>query len=248
MTKNIVRISKIISYYGFCSRREAEKLIEAGKVKINGKVVNNFIVNSDDIKKIEVENKELQRPLSTRMWLMNKPPGFICSNKKQNSKKIIFEIIPKKIKRVVLVGRLDMFSEGLILLTSNPKLSTFLENPRNKIVRKYIVEINEAISPEILKKTSSGIVIKGQFYNKLKIKTLKYSSKIFLKIELKEGKNREIRNIVEYCGKKIKSLKRLSFGPFNLTNEKLGEIREIPQKVLENKLKSLGLKVEDYFR
>tara|TARA_X000000950_G_C13856000_1_gene636563 strand:- start:664 stop:1410 length:747 start_codon:yes stop_codon:yes gene_type:complete len=248
MKSRIVRISKLISHYGYCSRRDAEILIKNKRVKINGEIVTNFAIDQTLVKKIEVENKKLQEPISTKVWLMNKPPGYICSNKKQDHKKIIFEIIPKELQRVVLVGRLDMFSQGLILLTSSPKLSSFLENPINRISRRYIVEINETISQNLLKEISSGIILKNVFYKKMKIRMFKNSSKIYLQIDLNEGKNREIRNIVEFCGKKIKSLQRISFGPFNLSNEKLGEVNEIPEHILKGKIKQLGLKVEDYFR
>lgn len=247
MRKKIIRISKLISHYGVCSRREAEKLIDSGKVKINNKVVSHYIIDHDQIEKVEIENKKLIKPLTTRVWIMNKPPGYICSNRRQGSKKIIFDIIPQNIQRVVLVGRLDMYSEGLILLTSNPGLSSYLENPKNKISRKYIVEINETISEEMIKKVSSGILIKDAYYNKMKIKMYKKSQKVFLQVELKEGKNREIRNIVDFCGKKIKTLKRVSFGPFSLSNQKVGEIKEVSNPILQNKIKQLGLKVENYF-
>lgn len=248
MRKKVIRISKLISHYGVCSRREAEKLINSGKVKINGKVMRCYTINHDQIENIEVENKKLIKPLGTRVWIMNKPPGYICSNRKQGSKKIIFDIIPPDIQRVVLVGRLDMYSEGLLLLTSNPSLSSYLENPKNKISRKYIVEINETISEEMIKKISSGILIKDDYYNKMKIKMFKKLQKVFLQIELKEGKNREIRNIVKFCGKKIKTLKRTSFGPFSLSNQKVGEIKEVSNPILQIKIKQLGLRVEDYFR
>ena len=247
MRKKVIRISKLISHYGFCSRREAEKLINSGKVKINGKVISDYTIDDDHIENIEIENKKLIKPLSTRVWIMNKPPGYICSNRRQGSKKIIFDIIPQNIQRVVLVGRLDMYSEGLILLTSNPGLSSYLENPKNKISRKYIVEINELISEEMIKKVSSGIFIKDAYYNKMKINMFKKLQKVFLQIELKEGKNREIRNIVEFCGKKIKTLKRISFGPFSLSSQKAGEINEVSSPILQNKIKQLGLRVEDYF-
>ena len=142
MKEKLVRISKIISHSGICSRRDAEELIKKGKVKINGAIFKDFYIEINSIKNVEV-NKKILRKQITKLWCFYKPRGYVSSNKEQKNQISFFNLIPKNILRVVSVGRLDIQSEGLILLTNNPSLSSFLEKPSNEIKRKYIIKVTE---------------------------------------------------------------------------------------------------------
>ena len=141
MKNQKIRISKILSHAGICSRREAESLVKEGKIELNGEIFEEFTIEKDKIKKIRVLGKELKKP-KTRVWLLNKPVGYVCSNKEQENQQSLFRLLStKKFPRVVTVGRLDINSEGLIILTNNPSLSSFLEKPSNKVERIYLVDV-----------------------------------------------------------------------------------------------------------
>ncbi|MEE2694979.1 MAG: pseudouridine synthase [Pseudomonadota bacterium] len=244
MKNKLIRLSKLISHAGICSRRRAEELINDGRVKINSKICKKFFVPKDEIRSIKVFDKELLKQ-TTRVWILNKPIGFVSSNKEQKKQKSLFRLIPNDLPRLVSVGRLDLNSEGLMILTNNPTLSTFLENPENKIERTYIVEVSGEISKNIEKKIISGIVVDGIVYQNVKI--FKKNDNL-LEIKLVEGKNREIRRILNYFDLQVINLKRVSFGPFKLENIKIGQIFEINYGQLQITLESLKFKDEDNFR
>ena len=145
MKNQKIRISKILSHAGICSRREAEALVKEGKIELNGEIFEEFTIEKDKIKKIRVLGKELKK-LKTRVWLLNKPVGYVCSNKEQKNQKSLFRLLSTKdFPRVVTVGRLDINSEGLIILTNNPSLSNFLEKPSNKVERIYLVDVKGSL-------------------------------------------------------------------------------------------------------
>ena len=248
MQKNFDRVSKLISHYGFCSRRDAEKFIKMGKVKINGEIYTNFILPDDEIKKIEVDGKELFKP-ELRIWVLNKSEGIICSSKRQNNKKIIFDILPKNMPRVISVGRLDLNSEGLLILTNSPIFAEYLENPKNQISRRYEVKISGNISDKNLSAAKEGILIENINYGSMNItkKTNKENNN-WLEIEIFEGKNREIRKILSHFGHMIKKLRRIQYGPFFLKNLTKNKTIELDSEKINKKLVSLGLNVEDYSR
>jgi len=246
LKNKLIRIAKIISHSGLCSRREAESLIKNGAVKINNKVVTEFSVNFEDIEKISVNKKKLTRQ-PTRIWLFYKPKNYVCSNKEQKNQKSIFRLIPKKFPRVISVGRLDINSEGLLLLTNNPDLSSFLENPQNKIERIYNVKVSGKIPDNLEKQTTNGIVVDGFVYKKVIIKVLtKKKNNNWIEMTLTEGKNREIRKILNFFDLKVKILKRISFGPFEIEDLKPTEMKEI-DKNLNQIYKSLNFNHENYF-
>ena len=133
-------------------KKEAERIISEGKVKINGKIYKDFSVNNYEIKTISVDGKELSKE-KDRLWIFNKPIGYVSSNKEQKAQKSLFRLFPDFIPRVVTVGRLDILSEGLIIVTNNPSIATFLENPQNKVKRKYLVNVKGEITHDLINKT-----------------------------------------------------------------------------------------------
>ena len=246
MKKKVERVAKLISHYGFCSRKQAENFIVSGKVKINGQINKQFVFDLKKIKTIQIENKILFKPIF-KVWVFNKPNGYICSNARQENKKIIFDLFPKSFQRVVSAGRLDLNSEGLLILSNNPEFTSYLENPKNKIQRKYNVKISGKITDEIIVKTKKKMIIKNIIYQPIILRkiTNKENNNI-VEITLFEGKNREIREILNHFGLMVKKLKRLEFGPFKLGNLEIGDLIEIKKEVLEKKCKILGIGIENF--
>tara|TARA_B100000989_G_C19486392_1_gene447674 strand:+ start:235 stop:978 length:744 start_codon:yes stop_codon:yes gene_type:complete len=247
LKNKIIRLVKVISRSGFCSRREAEKLIDNGEVFVDGVAYKNHIISLDKINKIYINKKNIVIP-PTRVWCFNKSVGLICSNKNQYGKKRIFDMLPEYLPRVVSVGRLDLNSEGLLLLTNDTELSSYLENPKNKILRKYLVTVQGDIKKIDIDALKKGVKINGMNYQSIDLKIIQEKKTHILKFGLKEGKNREIRKICSFYKLKIKQLKRIQFGPFKIDSLTLNNILEINRIDLKKKLKELGFKSENYFR
>ena len=247
LKNKIVRLVKVISRSGLCSRREAEKLIDQGKVFVDGSIYKNHIISIDKINQIRIHEKNIIIP-PTRVWCLNKSVGLICSNSNQYGKRRIFDVLPEYLPRVVSIGRLDLNSEGLLLLTNNTEFSSFLENPKNKIVRKYLVTVKGDVKKLDIDALRKGLEIEGVNYKSINLKIIKENKNSILKFTLIEGKNREIRKICSFYKLKIKQLKRIQFGPFKINKLKLNNVLEINKIVLKKKLKELGFKSENYFR
>ena len=223
-----MRIAKYIAHSGLCSRRNAEKLIEEGKVYINNQqcIKPNIDVNIND--KITVNKILLKLEKKTRLWKFYKPPKILCTNKDDKKRKTLFEILPRNIPRVVSVGRLDYMSEGLILITNNGDLSRKLELPSSNYQRVYKLYVIGNVTPKIINKINNGVSIKGIRYNKAKVKIEKKQKfNTILIFKLKEGKNREIRNICNFFNLKIVKLIRIEYGPIKLLNLNIGQLEEI---------------------
>jgi|TARA_B100000925_G_scaffold114732_1_gene84975 23S rRNA pseudouridine2605 synthase len=240
-------LSKLISHAGICSRKNAEFLIKNGDVKINDNVFKEFFIEKSLIKSIKVKDKPLTN-IKTRVWILNKPVGYVSSNKEQFSQKSLFRLVPKDLPRVVSVGRLDIKSEGLLLLTTNPKLSSYLEDPSNKIERRYIVKVSGKIPENLDKLVEGQFLVDGILYNEIKIKLSNSEEKNMMEVKLTEGKNREIRKVLNYFNLKVQKLKRISFGPFELNDIGIGNLVEIEIKFLDKLLNSIGFTDENNFR
>ena len=247
MTNKLIRLSKLISHAGICSRKNAEFLIKNGDVKINDNVFKEFFIEKSLIKSIKVKDKPLTNS-KTRVWILNKPVGYVSSNKEQFSQKSLFRLVPKDLPRVVSVGRLDIKSEGLLLLTTNPKLSSYLEDPSNKIERRYIVKVSGKIPKNLDKLVKGQFLVDGILYNEIKIKLSNSEEKNMMEVKLTEGKNREIRKVLNYFNLKVQKLKRISFGPFELNDIGIGNLVEIEIKFLDKLLNSIGFTDENNFR
>ncbi len=240
-------MSKLISHAGICSRKNAEFLIKNGDVKINDNVYKEFFIEKSLLKSIKVKDKPLTN-IKTRVWILNKPVGYVSSNKEQFSQKSLFRLVPKDLPRVVSVGRLDIKSEGLLLLTTNPKLSSYLEDPSNKIERRYIVKVSGKIPENLDKLVEGQFLVDGILYNEIKIKLSNSEEKNMMEVKLTEGKNREIRKVLNYFNLKVQKLKRISFGPFELNDIGIGNLVEIEIKFLDKLLNSIGYTDENNFR
>tara|TARA_B100000575_G_scaffold292926_1_gene302730 strand:- start:194 stop:886 length:693 start_codon:yes stop_codon:yes gene_type:complete len=217
-----IRISKYLSSAGICSRRDAEKLIVEKRIKINDQTCFHPSHKVSDLDIIKVNNKVIKISKKIEVWKLYKPIKYICSSKDNLGRKKIFDLLPKNISKLISVGRLDYMSEGLILLTNNGDYSRYLEHPSSNIERIYRVCVNNNVKNNDLKKINKGIKVKEISYNKVKVvfeKKLKDHNWLIFK--LKEGKNREIRNICNYFSWNIVKLIRIGYGPY-----KLGRLRE----------------------
>ena len=228
-----MRIAKFIANAGFSSRREAEKLIEEKIVKINGELClhPSEIVDKND--KITIGKKIIQISENIRLWKMYKPIKYICTTKDELQRKKIFDLIPQDFPRMISIGRLDFMSEGLILFTNSGDYSRSLELPSTGYERIYRVCIKGKIENKNIEMINRGIKIDKINYNRIKIKIEK-SNQIYtwIIVRLKEGKNREIRNICKYFAWNIVKLIRIQYGPYKLGKLKEGKIEEI--KVIKN--------------
>ena len=228
-----MRIAKYIANSGYCSRREAEKLIINKKVKINNRLCIHPSEKVDQFDKVKVENKLVKLEKKIRLWKIYKPIKYICSNKDKKNRKLIFNLIPPNFPRLISIGRLDFMSEGLLLLTNNGDYARKLELPKSNYERVYRVCIKGNIDKKDLIKINKGITINKILYNKIQTRIEKYSNNYsWLIIKLREGKNREIRNICEYFSWNIVQLIRIKYGPYKLLDLKKGEIKEIKKLLI----------------
>ncbi len=229
-----IRVAKVIAQSGLCSRREAEQFIIEGRVAVNGQIIDTPAVFITD-HSIKVDGKLINAKQETRLWLFYKPVGTITAAKDPKNRKTVFKLLPKNFPRVISVGRLDFNTEGLLIFTTNGALASHLEMPKNKWVRKYRARVFGKIDHERLESLAKGITIEGIHYGSVKVSVdVEKESNSWLTISLQEGKNREIRNIMEHLGLQVNRLIRTSFGPFVLGNMQIGELREINKKQLES--------------
>ena len=246
MTENSERIAKRIARAGVCSRREAEKLIEAGKVSVNGTKIKTAALNVSASDEIIVNGKKLPEAEGQRLFLYYKPIGLVTTHKDEQGRKTVFDSLPKYLPRLISVGRLDLNTEGLLLLTNDGELSRYLELPENAWKRCYRARVYGLGDLNLLKKLAHGITVDGVKYGSIEVEvepSEKISRNIWVKITLQEGKNREIRKVFEHIGCKVSRLIRVSYGPFQLGNLKSEEIKEIPRKtVLEQLDKTITTK------
>ncbi|MDR2527202.1 MAG: rRNA pseudouridine synthase [Rickettsiales bacterium] len=233
MKDNGERVAKVIARCGYCSRRDAEKLITEGRVKINGKVIDTPAINITD-HSIKIDNKLLKTRERTRLWIYNKPKGTAVSHNADGERcPIVFDLLPKFMPRVVSVGRLDLNTEGLLLLTNNGDLTEFLGHPRNAFEREYRVRVFGKLNKERFKSIEKYGIKVGDFrYRPMKIVVEKDTTNSWLRITVNEGKNREIKNVMGELGLKVSRLIRLRYGPYKLDDLPLNMVKEVSIKPL----------------
>lgn len=231
------RIAKRIARAGLCSRRDAERMIAAGQVKVNGKTLTSPAFNVSAADAIEVNGQPLPDAGASRLWRYHKPAGLVTSHKDPEGRPTVFEKIPDDLPRVISVGRLDYNTEGLLLLTNDGGLARTLELPSTGWVRRYRVRAFGSIDQSKLDSLKHGIEIDGIRYGPIEASIDKVQrGNLWLGISLKEGKNREIKKVFEHLGLKVNRLIRLSFGPFQLGDLPVGKADEIKPSVLRDQL------------
>jgi 23S rRNA pseudouridine2605 synthase len=231
------RIAKVIARAGIASRREAEKMIEAGRVTVNGEVITRAALNVTPADKIVVNGKPLDAPEPARLWLYHKPTGLVTTTRDEQGRATIYDDLPEDMPRVMSVGRLDLNSEGLLLLTNDGAVKRQLELPSTGWLRKYRVRVNGRVTEPQLEPLRKGITADGEDFQPM-IVTLdrQIGANAWLTIGLREGKNREIRRAMEAVGLVVNRLIRVSYGPFQLGQLKQGEVEEIRRRVLRDQL------------
>ena len=234
-----MRIAKFLAQTGVASRRDAEELIRQGRVTINGETITSPAINVSGEEKILLDGERLPEKENTRLWLYYKPTGLVTTHKDEKGRNTVFDNLPPTLPRVISVGRLDLNSEGLLLLTNSGELAHKLELPANGWTRRYKVRVFGQIKDKDLQKMRDGVTIDGINYGSIKAEIESaQGANTWLKVTLTEGKNREIRKVMKYFGLEVSRLIRLSYGPFQLGAMKKGEVKEIPQKVLREQLGS----------
>ncbi len=231
------RIAKRMARAGLCSRREAETWILAGRVKVNGKVLDTpaFTVTTGD--RIEVDGNLLGQRERTRLWLFNKPASTVTTNRDPDGRKTVFELLPEGLPRLMTVGRLDINTEGLLLMTNDGGLARILELPTTGWLRRYRVRVHGKVDEADLAKLQDGIAVDGVLYGAIHAELEHVQgSNSWLSVSLREGKNREIKKVMAALGLTVNRLIRISFGPFQLGDLPGGVIREIRSRTLREQL------------
>jgi 23S rRNA pseudouridine2605 synthase len=231
------RIAKVLSRAGIASRREAERMIELGQVAVNGKVIDSPALNVGPRDRITVNGKPLAAPEPARLWLYYKPEGLVTSAADEKGRDTVFDHLPEDMPRVMSIGRLDLNSEGLLLLTNDGELKRRLELPSTGWLRKYRVRVKGTPTEAMLDPLRRGITIDGERFQPMQVELDRLQgANAWLTVGLREGKNREIRRAMTEIGLTVNRLIRISYGPFRLNELQPGEVEEVRPKVLRDQL------------
>ncbi|NJO37773.1 MAG: rRNA pseudouridine synthase, partial [Rhizobiales bacterium] len=231
------RIAKRMSRAGLCSRREAERWIAEGRVKVDGTLLTTPAVTVTAASEIEVDGKLLPVDAPARLFRFHKPTGYLTAASDPEGRKTITALIPKELPRLMPVGRLDMSSEGLLLLTNDGGLKRQLELPSTGWQRRYRVRVHGDVDEAKLAALIGGISIDGFDYGPIEASLERVVGRnAWLSVALREGKNREIRRVMDHFGWPVSRLIRVSFGPFHLGKLPRGEVDEIKTKVVKEQV------------
>jgi 23S rRNA pseudouridine2605 synthase len=231
------RIAKVLSRTGVASRREAERMIELGQVAVNGKIITSPALNVTDRDRITVDGQPIGQPEPARLWLYYKPEGLVTSNNDEKGRDTIFDHLPEDLPRVMSIGRLDLNSEGLLLLTNDGGLKRKLELPSTGWLRKYRVRVNGNPTDPDLDPLRRGITVEGErFQPMIVILDRIQGANAWLTVGLREGKNREIRRAMTAINLTVNRLIRVSYGPFRLGDMVPGDVEEVKGRVLRDQL------------
>ncbi|HEY1709138.1 MAG TPA: pseudouridine synthase [Rhizomicrobium sp.] len=231
------RIAKVIARAGVCSRRDAEKLIAEGRVTLNGDIVTTPATKLSGDYVIAIDGKPVAEPEAARLWRYHKPNGLVTTHRDEKSRPTVFANLPKHMPRVVSIGRLDFNSEGLLLLTNDGEIARRLELPASGWVRKYRVRLFGNVTQKELDKLAEGRTIDGVRYEPI-VADLERSKGMhaWATVQLKEGKNREVKRVMESLGLKVSRLIRVQYGPFHLGQLQEGAVEEIPARLWREQL------------
>lgn len=243
--KRTERIAKAMARAGIASRREVERLIGLGRVAVNGKILDTpaTLVTRDDV--ITVDGKPIGAAQATRVWRYHKPAGLVTSHGDPQGRPTVFDALPSSLPRVISVGRLDLNTEGLLLLTNDGELSRALELPSTELVRQYRARARGRVTQAQLDTLKEGVTIDGVRYGpveatldkvKEKAEGEKASANLWISVSITEGKNREVRKVLEHLGLTVNRLIRLAYGPFQLGTLPVGSVEEVGPRVIREVL------------
>jgi 23S rRNA pseudouridine2605 synthase len=235
------RVAKALARAGVASRREVERLIEAGRVALNGQVLTKPAVKVEPGDILTVDGEVVGEAEPARLFRYHKPVGLVTTHKDPQGRPTVFDALPQGLPRLISVGRLDLNTEGLLLLTNDGGLARELELPSTALVRRYRARAHGRISQERLDKLKAGITVDGVHYGAIeasldKAKEGPQGANVWITLTLSEGKNREVRRVLEALGLKVNRLIRLAYGPFALGTLAVGEVEEVGPRVIREQL------------
>src|ERR1700722_13028732 len=231
------RIAKIMARAGLCSRRDAEAWIAAGRVSVNGEVLASPAINVTERDEITIDGAPLVERERTRLFLFHKPRGLVTTARDPEGRRTIFDALPEGAPRLVAIGRLDINTEGLLLLTNDGGLARVLELPATGWLRRYRVRAHGEVDQAALDGLAGGVTIDGVAYAGIEAKLDRaQGSNVWLTMGLREGKNREIKRVLEHLGLAVNRLIRISFGPFQLGEIEEGALIEAPTRVVREQI------------
>ncbi|QDH15947.1 rRNA pseudouridine synthase [Oecophyllibacter saccharovorans] len=234
------RIAKFLARCGVASRRDVERMIDEGRIVVNGHRVTHpatFVLPTD---RVLVNGKPVEPPQRTRLWRYHKPCGLVTTHHDPQDRPTVFDSLPPGLPRVISVGRLDLNSEGLLLLTNDGSLARELELPARKWIRRYRVRVFGEVDQKRLADLAGGSRFEGVEYGPIEaVVDSQRGDNSWLTVSLREGKNREIRRVMMGLNLHVSRLLRLSYGPFQLGNLKPGELEEVPGKVIAEQIPAL---------
>ncbi len=237
------RIAKVLSRAGVASRRDAERMIMEGRVSVNGQVVETPALNVGPGDRISVDGSEIDPPDPVRIWLYHKPAGLVTTAKDEEGRETIFDHMPEGLPYVMPVGRLDLTSEGLLLLTNDGGVKRRLELPSTAWLRRYRVRVNGEPGEAALAAMRAGVTVDGVAYAPMEVRLdRQQGANAWLTVGLREGRNREIRRVMEHLGLRVNRLIRISYGPFQLGELAPGAVEEVRPRVVRDQL---GLDARD---
>ena len=230
-----MRLSKFLAHAGYCSRRDAEKLIKENKVILNNNICNDFSYQVDCNDKVYVGDTHIKAQSEIELYALNKPKGYITSKKDELNRKTVYDLLPNDKKHLISIGRLDFNTEGLLLFTNNCDYARFYELPKNKISRTYKVKVYGNIQNSDIQKIKEGINIDGVTHKVEEITlTKKLNTNNWFTMKLVEGKNREIRKIFESLDLVVNRIIRTHYGDYSVSNMELGEFKKLVAKKILN--------------
>lgn len=240
---SLIRLNKFLSQAGVCSRREADRYLQQGRISVNGKMVDNLGTKIDPERDtIEVDGKRVDFIPRKIYLILNKPPGYLVTLKDPFGRPTVLSLLPRIKDRIFPVGRLDQDSRGLLLLTNDGELTVRLSHPRHEIRKVYLVKIRGIPQEAGLKKIRKGVLLDGRKTAPAEIKKLSEGgSRALLRVAIHEGRKREIRRLFKIIGVEVEDLQRIQFGPLSLGNLREGEWRRLTQREVEKLKVAVGL-------